>query len=85
MISTNLTENVLTQDIAGEDYVRMDQLDSFSSLFYGNTMSLIMLRLSGSTMVSMLPKCLFRCILEYQLSRLLLWRCSDPYVPINHS
>ncbi len=33
-------------------------------------------------MVSQLPKGVFRCVLEYQQPNELLWRYSDPYLPI---
>ena len=79
MISTNSTENALTQDIPGKDYARMDQLDSFSTLFYDNTMCLIMLLQKGTTMVSKLPSVVFRRILEYQAPKVLCCRYSDPF------
>ena len=82
MISTNSTENALTQDTAGEDYVRMDQLDTLVAVSYGNTMSLIMLRQKGTTMVSKLHRALFRCILEYQAPKVMCWRYSDPFEPL---
>ncbi len=79
MICTNSTENALAQDITGKDYARMDQLDSFSTQFYGNTMCLIMLRQKGTTMVSKLPSGVFRRILEYQAPKVMCWRYSDPF------
>ena len=42
-------------------------------------MSLIKLRQSGATKVSKLPKGVFKCILEYQLLKVLQHRYSEPY------
>ena len=63
--------------------ISMDKLDSAVDIFYGQAMSLIKLRKKGATKVSLLPRGVFRCIIERQLPKLfLLWRYSDPYVQI---
>ena len=67
---TNPTKSML----AAQD--RKNQLDSSVAHLYSNMMSLIKLRQKGTTMVSMLPKDVFRYVLEYQSPNELSWRYS---------
>ncbi len=45
-------------------------------------MAIIKLRDKRTTKLSELPTGVFKCILESQFPAILLWRYSDPYMPI---
>ncbi len=45
-------------------------------------LAVVKLRQKGTTMVSKLPSGVFRHMLEYKYSNELLWRYSEPYMPI---
>ena len=63
--------------------LRMDNLDSSVAISYHQIVSAIKLRENYASRLSKLPSGVFRCILEYQIPTvLLLYRYSDPYVPM---
>ena len=83
MINTTSSENALAQDnVVDIDHIRMVKLDSAAANSHSGIMSLIKLRQKGAYKVSKLPRDVFRCILEYQMPKVLCWRYSEPYVPI---
>ncbi len=45
-------------------------------------LAVVKLRQKGTTMVSKLPSGVFRHMLEYKFPYELIWRCSDPYLPL---
>ena len=45
-------------------------------------LAVVKLRQKGTTMVSKLPRGVFRHMLEYEFPNELIWRYSDPYAPI---
>jgi hypothetical protein len=53
---------------------------SAPTIYYNNTLALIKLR--QNKRLTNIPKGVFRCILEYQFPKVLLWRYSDPILPI---
>ncbi len=46
-------------------------------------LAVVKLRQKGTTMVSKLPRGVFRHMLEYKYPNELIWRYSDPYAPID--
>ena len=46
-------------------------------------LAVVKLRQKGTTMVSKLPRGVFRHMLEYKFPNELIWRYSDPYKPID--
>ncbi len=58
----------------------MDQPHSAPAIYYNNTLALM--KLKESKRLCNVPKGVFRCILEYQLPKVLRWRYSNPYAPI---
>ncbi len=71
--------NVENANTEAPDFTRMDQLDRAAEIFLNNIMALIKLRKKGATKASILPRDIFRCILEYQFPKVLCWRYSDPF------
>ncbi len=45
-------------------------------------LAVVKLRQKGMTKVSKLPSGVFRHMLEYKFPNELIWRCSQPYLPI---
>ncbi len=74
-----------TTDFATEapEIIHMDELDRLAEINYGKVLAVIKLWQRGATKLRKLPKDVFRCILERQISMRLLWRYSDPYMSIN--
>ena len=79
MVETTSTTS-LTQDITAEERIRVDRVAA--DICRSNMLALIKLRQLGVSEIKKLPKDVFRCILEYHFPNELLWRYSDPYVPI---
>jgi hypothetical protein len=48
-------------------------------------LAVVKLRQKGTTMVSKLPRGVFRHLLEYKIPNELRWRYSSPYVPISEA
>ena len=59
------TDKTVTLNFNVPDYIDMEQLNSSTANYYGNTIALIKLRESGATGVCMVPKGVLICILEY--------------------
>ena len=79
MVDTSSSQIEASKNVVA---LSLDKLDSAAEIYYGQVMSLIKLRQKGATKVSKLPSGVFRCILELQSPIILLWKYSDPYVPI---
>ena len=75
------TADIATANTDAPDLIRMDQSHIAAEVWSINILALIKLRSRGTTKVTKLPSGVFRCILEYQFPNL-LWRYSDPYLPI---
>ncbi len=75
-----------TTDIFTEapEIIHMDWLDRLAEIYYDYILAVIKLRQKGATKLSKLPKGVFRCILERQIPKLLLWKYSDPYEPLEN-
>ena len=70
------------QDIvAAENRIRTNET---AEMLMSEIAALIKLRQKGTTMVSILPKGVFRCVLEYQITKVLISRYSAPYVRLNN-
>ncbi len=59
------TANFVTANTDAPDFTRMDQLDRAADIWFSNIMALIKLRKEGVTKVSMLPKPVFRYMLDF--------------------
>ncbi len=60
--------------------ILMNKLESAADQYYGNVMAAI--KLQKNKRLSKIPNGVFRCILEYQIPKVLLWRYSDPTGPL---
>ena len=47
-------------------------------------LAVVKLRQKGTTMVSKLPRGVFRHMLEYEYPNEFIWRYSDPYLPLEN-
>ncbi len=62
--------------------INIDELDRLAEINYGKVLAVIKLRQKGATKLSKLTKDVFRCILESQINKILFYRYSDLYRPL---
>ncbi len=71
---------MLTQDIVMHE--NRSHINSAADKWWNNMLAVVKLRQKGTTMVSKLPRGVFRHMLEYEYPNELSLRISDPYAPI---
>ncbi len=76
------TNKIVTATTAAPDFIQMDQMDSAPKICLKNMLAMIKLRQKGDTMLSLLPKGVFRCLIEYQFPNESSSRYSEPYMPL---
>jgi hypothetical protein len=77
MVDSTYTQNLVKHDIVmHEDRIR---IDSAADKWWSNMLAVVKLREKGTTMVSKLPRGVFRHMLEYKFPKVLLYRYSKPY------
>ena len=80
MVDSTTTQNLVNQDIVtAQDRSR---INSVAEIWWSNMLAVIKLRQKGTTMVSKLPRGVFRHMLEYKFPNELIFRYADPYLPL---
>ncbi len=80
MVDTTLSKILVSHDIvAAQDRSR---INSAAKTWWSNMLAVVKLREKGTTMVSKLPRGVFRHMLEYKFPNELCYRYSDPTRPI---
>ncbi len=81
MVESTSTKNLVNQDIvtAKQDN---SHINSTANKWWSNMLAVVKLRQKGTTMVSKLPRGVFRHMLEYEFPNELSYRYSTPYRPI---
>ncbi len=82
MVDSILTQNLVHQDIF-TTFQDRSRIDSFADKWWSNMLAVVKLRQKGTTIVSKLPRGVFRHMLEYKFPNELIFRYSDPYAPID--
>ncbi len=66
----------------GNIFSNRSHTNSPADKWWSNMLAVVKLRQKGTTMVSKLPRGVFRHMLEYEFPNELIYRYSNPYMPI---
>ncbi len=80
MVDTTSILDMVKQDIAAAE--NRSRINSSADKWWINMLAVVKLRQKGTTMVSKLPRGVFRHILEYKFPNEFVIRYSDPYMPL---
>ncbi len=83
MLNSISTEIMHTRKFFAPVLLQTDPVGRVTAISFSNMMSLLKLRQKEVTKVTKLSKDVFRCILEYDISKELCCRYSELYVSIN--
>ena len=81
MVDSTSTQNLINQDIVTTEQDH-SCINSAADKWWSNMLAVIKLRQKGTTKLSKLPRGVFRQMLEYKFPNELIWRYSDPYLPL---
>ncbi len=81
MVDSIFTQNLVHQDIV-TTFQDRSRINSFADKWWSNMLAVVKLRQKGTTMVSKLPRGVFRHMLEYKFPNEFIFRYSEPYLPL---
>ena len=76
MVDTTSSVSLATQDIVAAQ--NRNRINRAADKWWSNMLAVVKLRQKGTTMVSKLPRGVFRHLLEYKFPNELIWRFSEP-------
>ncbi len=80
MIDSTSTQNLVNEVIVtAQDRSR---INSACDIWWSNMLAVVKLKQKGTTMVSKLPRGVFRHMLEYKFPKVLFYRYSEPTDPL---
>ncbi len=82
MVDTTTSGNLVNEDIVAAE--NRNRITRAAKIWWSNMLAVIKLRQKGKTVVSKLPRGVFRHILEYEFPNELIFRYSRPCVPIEN-